>query len=107
MNFEEIKHILYNCSKTIDESTNRVETSDEIIDYINELQQENQQLKIQISAREEEYRKLENNWNKVKADLELLAEYGDGEDASEWDKRYGEFAKNHLRYIKELEGKSE
>lgn len=30
------------------------------------LIKENQQLKIQISAREEEYRKLEDNWNKLK-----------------------------------------
>lgn len=28
--------------------------------------EENQQLKIQISAREEEYKKLEDNWNKLK-----------------------------------------
>lgn len=33
---------------------------------LNCLQQENQQLKIQISAREEEYRKLEENWNELK-----------------------------------------
>lgn len=32
-----------------------------------QLQKENQQLKIQISAREEEYKKLEDNWNKLKA----------------------------------------
>lgn len=30
------------------------------------LIKENQQLKIQISAREEEYRKLEENWNELK-----------------------------------------
>lgn len=34
-----------------------------------QLQQENKQLKIQISAREEEYKKLEDNWNKLKEDL--------------------------------------
>lgn len=34
--------------------------------YIDLLIKENQQLKIQISAREEEYRKLEDNWNKLK-----------------------------------------
>lgn len=33
---------------------------------LNCLRQENKQLKIQISAREEEYRKLEENWNKLK-----------------------------------------
>lgn len=30
------------------------------------LIKENQELKIQISAREEEYKKLEDNWNKLK-----------------------------------------
>lgn len=30
------------------------------------LKDENQQLKIQISAREEEYKKLEDNWNELK-----------------------------------------
>lgn len=33
---------------------------------IEQLQQENEQLKIQISAREEEYKKLEDNWNELK-----------------------------------------
>lgn len=33
---------------------------------IEELQQENQQLKIQISAREEVCDRLESNWNKLK-----------------------------------------
>ena len=38
---------------------------------LNCLQQENQQLKIQISAREEEYRKLEDNWNKLKEYIDI------------------------------------
>lgn len=42
----------------------------QFVDEIYKLQQENQQLKIQISAREEVYRKLENNWNKLKEFLE-------------------------------------
>ena len=33
---------------------------------IEQLQQENKQLKIQISAREEVCNRLENNWNKLK-----------------------------------------
>ena len=37
-----------------------------IVEDNKELSRENQQLKIQISAREEEYRKLETNWNKLK-----------------------------------------
>lgn len=39
-------------------------------EWVKQLQQENQQLKIQISAREKEYRKLEDNWNKLKEFLE-------------------------------------
>ena len=35
------------------------------------LQQENEQLKIQISAREEEYKKLEDNWNKLKEYIDI------------------------------------
>ncbi len=35
-----------------------------------QLQQENQQLRIQISAREEEYKKLEDNWNELKKMIE-------------------------------------
>lgn len=42
----------------------------QFVDEIYKLQQENQQLKIQISAREEEYKKLEQNWNKLKEYIE-------------------------------------
>ena len=38
---------------------------------IKQLQQRNQQLKIQISAREEEYKKLEDNWNKLKEYIDI------------------------------------
>lgn len=44
-------------------------TKAEYLEY-KKLQQENEQLKIQISAREEKYSKLENNWNKLKKWLE-------------------------------------
>lgn len=37
---------------------------------LNYLRQKNEQLKIQISAREEEYLKLENNWNELKNIIE-------------------------------------
>lgn len=45
---------------------------------LNYLQQEKQQLKIQISAREEEYRKLENKVNKIieTIDEELIYDKG-------------------------------
>ena len=42
------------------------ENTDNISKFIFGLQQENKQLKIQISAREEEYNKLEDNWNYIK-----------------------------------------
>ena len=38
---------------------------------LNCLQQENQQLKIQISAREEICNRLENNWNKLKQIIDV------------------------------------
>lgn len=38
---------------------------------IEQLQQENEQLKIQISAREEEYKKLEDNWNELKEYIDI------------------------------------
>ena len=40
--------------------------------------------------------------DKLKEDLNLIIEYGDGGDASRYDKQYGEFAKNHLKYMDEL-----
>lgn len=42
------------------------ENTDNIPKFIFGLQKENKQLKIQISAREEEYKKLEDNWNYIK-----------------------------------------
>ncbi len=39
-----------------------------LLKFIEDLQQENKQLRIQISAREEVYRKLEDNWNKLKGE---------------------------------------
>lgn len=47
-----------------------------------ELQKENKQLKIQISAREEVCNRLENNWNKLK-------EYIDKTKFKEFEKSYG------------------
>lgn len=51
-------------------------------DCIEHLLQENQQLKIQISAREEVCNRLENNWNKLKEyckENTLCYEVGDDE----------------------------
>ena len=40
MNRKRIEKILHNCSKTIDESVNRVGTSNEIVKYIEDLEQQ-------------------------------------------------------------------
>ena len=56
---------------------------------INQLQQENKQLK--------------DNWNKLKKDLELVVDYGLGDESSKWDKIYGEYAKSTLKFMQELE----
>ena len=63
MNKEEIKII------TLGDIFRNLETEEqafEFLKYIKNLQQENKQLKIQISAREEVCNRLENNWNKLK-----------------------------------------
>lgn len=62
MNKEEIKHL---CQSYYD-----------IHKKYDKLQQENKQLKIQISAREEVYNRLESNWNKLNKKYEnAVADY--------------------------------
>lgn len=46
---------------------------------------------------------LKDNWNKLKEDLKLILDYSFGEDASSWDKIYGEHAKATLKFMEELE----
>ena len=53
----------YNIDKMYENYSSETEKMQKCID---ELQQENKQLKIQISAREEVCNRLENNWNKLK-----------------------------------------
>ena len=53
----------YNIDKMYENYSSEVERMQKCI---NELLQENKQLKIQISAREEVCNRLENNWNKLK-----------------------------------------
>jgi hypothetical protein len=97
-----------------------------------ELQQENKKLKEQLSVtqtNEETFRLemvditkilgldehtifddvkayikiLKDNWNKLKKDLELVVDYGLGDESSKWDKIYGEYAKSTLKFMQELE----
>lgn len=46
---------------------------------------------------------LKENWNKLKKDLELVVDYGLGDESSKWDKIYGEYAKSTLKFMQELE----
>lgn len=50
-----------------------------------------------------ENKQLKDNWNKLKEDLKLILDYSFGEDASSWDKIYGEHAKATLKFMEELE----
>lgn len=99
---------------------------------IEQLQQENKKLKEQLlvaHANEETFRlemeditkalgldkdtlfddvkvyarSLKDNWNKLKKDLELVVDYGLGDESSKWDKIYGEYAKSTLKFMQELE----
>ena len=49
------------------------------------------------------YDKLLVNWEKLKEDLKLVIDYGSGDEASRWDKIYGEHAKSTLKTMQELE----
>ncbi len=92
-----------------------------------QLQQENQQLKMIIKEYERlnkvnnrgfkitnvkkydidellSYKKYKDNWNKLKKDLELVVDYGLGDESSKWDKIYGEYAKSTLKFMQELQG---
>ena len=59
-NKEHISNYKKEYAKTHDSSFKKLQ------DKYKQLQQENKQLKIQISAREEVCNRLENNWNKLK-----------------------------------------
>ena len=87
MNKEEIKII------TLGDIFRNLETEEqafEFLKYIKNLQQENKQLKIQISAREEVCNRLENNWNKLKEYLNYQSERAVGEDEYVYDEIYNE-----------------
>ena len=85
---------------------------DELFDEMENWKEENQKLKAELQLykgslkREQEaihrVNELEEVIDKLKEDLNLIIEYSDGEDASRYDKQYGEFAKNHLKYIDAL-----
>ena len=87
MNKEEIKII------TLGDIFRNLETEEqafEFLKYIKNLQQENKQLKIQISAREEVCNRLESNWNKLKEYLNYKSERAVGEDEYVYDEIYNE-----------------
>ena len=58
-------------------------TENGTLDFSNEYISKERGLQIQISAREEEYRKLENNWNKLKKWLEDYIKLLDNPDTYE------------------------
>lgn len=72
-----------------------------------ELNEENLQCSkyaIEINDLKEKNKQLKDNWNKLKEDLKLVIDYGSGDEASRWDKIYGEHAKSTLETMQELEG---
>lgn len=69
---------------------------------IDEIRKNETKLINEIKVLETKIQKHKEVFDKLKEDLNLIIEYGDGEDASRYDKQYGEFAKNHLKYMDEL-----
>lgn len=69
MNRKRIEKILHNCSKTIDESVNRVGASNEIVKYIEDLEQ-------QVEKQKEVIDRLENKIKLVKQyDFDKVGRY--------------------------------
>ena len=67
------------------------------------LEYDKETLKDMVLTLQEENKQLKDNWNKLKKDLELVVDYGLGDESSKWDKIYGEYAKSTLKFMQELE----
>lgn len=81
MNYDEAK--LYLEHTSYDDFNLEEHQINNRLDAIKTILKENQQLKIQITAREEEYRKLEDNWNKLKEYVEKGYNNGERIDTKE------------------------
>lgn len=108
-----VENILNKC-KLYDEEYETLLKENEYMKHIakgfEQLQQENEQLKDNIRQMNNSVDKLQkqlikekDNWNKLKKDLELVVDYGLGDESSKWDKIYGEYAKSTLKFMQELE----
>ena len=64
--------------------------SENILKKLDDLEEANDCLKIQISAREEVCNRLESNWNKLKEYLNYKSERAVGEDEYVYDEIYNE-----------------
>ena len=71
------------------------------------LEYDKESLKDMVLTLQEENKQLKDNWNKLKKDLELVVDYGLGDESSKWDKIYGEYAKSTLKFMQELEQRSD
>ena len=79
MNRKRIEKILHNCSKTIDESVNRVGASNEIVKYIEDLEQQVEELdkKLFFTKNELDMREksINNQLNQQKEFIKWLEDY--------------------------------
>lgn len=100
MKLEKIKNILWNCEKAIDDYANEVGAANEIICFIEQLQEQYADLKkhynnmFECHCNREQVEKLQNNWNELKQWL----------DPKGWDERFL-FLDTILEKMEELEGK--
>lgn len=88
MKRKRIEKILHNCSKTIDESVNMVGTSNEIVKYIEDLEQ-------QVAKQEEAINKtIEYIWNH-----QLVFKYATLKETEDW---FNQFYIDLLDILKEV-----
>lgn len=81
-----------------------VEENKLLKERIEYLERSNNRRESTILEQRQEICDLEDNWNKLKKDLELVVDYGLGDESSKWDKIYGEYAKSTLKFMQELQG---
>ena len=100
---QQINGELRQANKLLNEQYIRLYKEYEQQERIKYLERSNNRREDTILEQRQKICDLEDNWNKLKEDLELVVDYGSGDEASDWDKMYGECAKATLKYMKELE----
>ena len=75
MNDENIKEILRNCEKAINEASGYNDTTDKLLDYITNLQQENQELNDSVTWWNNRFNAVQRDYEDYKSRIDEAVEY--------------------------------